>query len=132
MMNMNDVKDVGDTNPEDMTMFFCVILALLGGTARELSQENEKFEWKRFLSRIFTSAFSGVLIGLFAPDFEHKNWIMAFAGIAGLAGPLFTEECIKILKVVMTHFAYSVVNKDQEAQKLLNESTKEGKNESDK
>ena len=123
MLNINDVKDMGNANPEYMTMFFCVILALLGGTARELSKEDERFEWKRFFSRIFTSAFSGVLIGLFAPDFEHKNWIMALAGVAGLAGPLFTEECIKILKMVMTHFAYSVVNKDQASRQILNEST---------
>lgn len=92
----------GSKEPEFFTIFLCFILALLGGTARELSKANEKFEWKRFFSNIFISGFCGLMVGLAAPDFEHKNWIMIIAGISGTAGTQFLDFCFEVLKAALS------------------------------
>ncbi len=91
--------------PEYLTLMMCFILALLGGTARELSKQEECFSWRRFLSNIFVSSFCGILIGLFAPDFDHKNWVMAAAGIAGTAGVSFLDFCWDVLQSIITKMA---------------------------
>ena len=87
--------------PEVLTVFLCFILALLGGTAKELSKKEEEFEWRRFFKNIFVSGFCGIIIGLLAPDFEHKNWIMAASGIAGLSGVAFLDFCVEVLKTII-------------------------------
>lgn len=97
--------------PEYLTMFMCFILALLGGTARELSKQEECFNWRRFLSNIFVSGFCGLLIGLFATDFEHKNWLMFLAGVSGTAGVAFLDFCWEVLKSVLTKIAEKVDTK---------------------
>lgn len=87
--------------PEILTVFLCFILALLGGTARELSRAEEQFEWHRFFKNVFIAGFCGIMVGLFAPNFEHKNWIMFCAGISGVAGINFLDFCFEVFKVVI-------------------------------
>jgi hypothetical protein len=94
----NQIKE-----PEYLTICLCFVLALLGGTAKELSRVEECFEWRRFLSNVFISGFCGILIGLFAPDFEHKNWIMAAAGVSGVAGIAFLNFCWELFKSVLSY-----------------------------
>lgn len=90
--------DNGNREPEYLTIVLCFVLALFGGTARELAKTEENFKWRRFFSNLVTSGFCGLLIGLFAPDFEHKNWILICAGIAGFGGTQFLEFCTEVLK----------------------------------
>ena len=63
----------GNRDPEYLTLFLCFILAVLGGTAKELSKIDECFTWKKFESNIFIADLFVIIIGLFAPDYEHKN-----------------------------------------------------------
>ncbi len=108
---MRSKMENGSREPEYLTLFLCFILALLGGTAKELSKLDTEFQWRRFLSNVFISGFCGIIIGLFAPDFEHKNWIMAAAGVSGVAGIAFLDYCFDILKTVVNHIAK--VNSDK-------------------
>lgn len=94
--------DNGTREPEYLTLFLCFILALLGGTAKELSKMEECFEWRRFFSNVFVSGFCGILIGLFSPEFEHKNLIMFAAGISGVCGIAFLDFCVDVLKTIIT------------------------------
>ena len=96
IMDSNDSK-----YPEILTVFLCFILALLGGVAKELSKAEEEFEWRRFFKNVFIAGFCGIIIGLFAPDFEHKNWIMACAGISGVAGIAFLDFCFDVFKTIV-------------------------------
>lgn len=95
-MDSNDSK-----YPEILTVFLCFILALLGGVAKELSKAEEEFEWRRFFKNVFIAGFCGIIIGLFAPDFDHKNWIMACAGISGVAGIAFLDFCFDVFKTII-------------------------------
>ena len=95
----------GNRDPEYLTLFLCFILAVLGGTAKELSKIDECFTWKKFGSNVFIAGFCGIMIGLFAPDFEHKNWIMCAAGISGVMGIAFLNFCEEILKEVISNIA---------------------------
>ena len=90
---------------EFLTVVFCFILALLGGTVKELSKDDEQFCLKVFAKNVFISGFCGIIIGLFAPDFEHKNWIMAAAGISGVAGIAFLDFCVDILQFIIKRLA---------------------------
>lgn len=100
----------GDRNPEYLTLFLCFILAILGGTAKELSKIDECFTWKKFGANVFIAGFCGLMIGLFAPDFEHKNWIMCAAGISGVMGIAFLNFCEEILKDIIQNIANNHVN----------------------
>lgn len=101
----------GDRNPEYLTLFLCFILAILGGTAKELSKIDECFTWKKFGANVFIAGFCGIMIGLFAPDFEHKNWIMCAAGISGVMGIAFLNFCEQLLKDLITTIVNNHVNK---------------------
>lgn len=101
----------GDRNPEYLTLFLCFILAILGGTAKELSKIDECFTWKKFGANVFIAGFCGIMIGLFAPDFEHKNWIMCAAGISGVMGIAFLNFCEEILKDIISNIANNHINK---------------------
>ena len=94
-----------------MTLFLCFILAVLGGTAKELSKIDECFTWKKFGSNVFIAGFCGIMIGLFAPDFEHKNWIMCAAGISGVMGIAFLNFCEELLKEVISNIAHNHIDK---------------------
>jgi hypothetical protein len=100
-MEKIEMQEQGAKYPEVLTVFLCFILALLGGTAKELSKSEEAFTWRNFLKNIFVSGFCGIIVGLFAPDFDHKNWIMVCAGISGVAGIQFLDFCTEILKTVI-------------------------------
>lgn len=93
-----------DRYSEVLTVFLCFILALLGGTAKELSKLEEQFTFRRFVKNVFVSGFCGILIGLVAPDFEHKNWIMIGAGVAGYSGTVFLDFCFEVMKSVIEKF----------------------------
>lgn len=93
--------DNGTREPEYLTLFLCFILALLGGTAKELSKMEECFEWRRFFANVFISGFCGILIGLLAPDFQSKHYIMFCAGLAGCMGLSFLDFCIDVFKTVV-------------------------------
>lgn len=97
-------------DPEYLTIFLCFLLAILGGTAKELSKFDTAFNWRRFLSNVFISGFCGIMVGLFAPDFEHKNWLMAAAGISGTAGIAFLDYCYEILKAIVKNLANHIDN----------------------
>lgn len=101
MKSKQKMIENSNRDPEYLTIFLCAILAILGGTAKELSKFDTAFDIRRFFSNIFISGFSGLLIGLFAPDFEHKNWVMFAAGISGVAGIAFLDYCFDILKLVI-------------------------------
>lgn len=104
--------DNGNREPEYLTLFLCFLLALLGGTAKELSKLDEGFTWRTFFANVFISGFAGILVGLFAPDFEHKNWIMAAAGISGVLGISFLSFCGDILKLIITNLANIITKGD--------------------
>lgn len=104
-----------DTNPHEpeyLTVFMCFVLAMLGGTAKELSNFEASFNAKRFFSNIFVAGFSGLLVGLLAPDFEHKNWIMFVSGLSGVLGISFLDYCGEILKTLIAHFAQQAIQKE--------------------
>jgi len=98
--------------PEYLAIFMCAILAALGGIARELSNFEACFNLRRFLSNIFISSFSGIIIGLFLPDFDHKNWVLAAAGCAGLCGCAIVDYLVAIFKTIILHVASSTIGKD--------------------
>lgn len=105
------MNETNNHYPEVLIVFLCFILALLGGTAKELSKKEEEFKWSRFFKNIFVASFCGIIIGLFSVDFEHKNWILAAAAISGLAGISFLDFCVEVLKTVITKSV--AVNLDQ-------------------
>lgn len=96
-MDNNDTK-----YSEVLVVFLCFILALLGGTAKELSKLEEQFIWRRFFANVFIAGIAGLFVGLLAPDFEHKNWIMFASGLAGWSGISFMNFCADVLKTVIT------------------------------
>lgn len=94
--------------PELLAVILCGVLACAGGIARELSNFDSCFNLRRFLGNLFISAFSGVIIGLFLPDFEHKNWVLAAAGCSGLCGCAIVDYFIAIFKSVIQQLASSM------------------------
>lgn len=90
---------------EILTIFLCFILALLGGTAKELAKVEDTFSWQKFFRNVFVAGFSGLIISLFAPDFEHKNWVIAFSGIAGFSGTVFLDFAFEVLKETIRKLA---------------------------
>lgn len=95
--------------PEYLAIFMCTILAALGGVARELSNFDTCFNLRRFLSNIFVAGFAGCLVGLAAPEFEHKNIVMICAGISGLMGCAIIDYLTAIFKAIMLHVASKTV-----------------------
>lgn len=97
-----------DTNntshePEYLGIALCAILACLGGIARELSNFESCFNVKRFFSTLFVASFSGIIIGLFLPDFTHKNWILALSGMSGVVGVSIIDYFTDVFKVILLH-----------------------------
>jgi len=95
--------------PEILAVIMCGLLACAGGIARELANFDNSFNIKRFFGNLFISSFSGVMIGLFLPDFEHKNWVLAAAGCAGLCGCAIVDYFAAIFKAVIQHVASQAV-----------------------
>lgn len=94
-----------NNQPEILTVFLCFVLALLGGTAKELSKAEEKFSWIRFTKNVIVSGFCGILIGLLSPDFEHKNWVMFCSGLAGFGGVKALDFLYDIFKAAVEKVA---------------------------
>jgi len=95
--------------PEYLAIFMCAILSCLGGIARELSNFESCFNLKRFISTLVTASFSGIIIGLFLPDFEHKNWVLACAGVSGVVGVSILDYFTGIFKAVLLHITSSAI-----------------------
>ena len=114
--------------PEYLAIFMCAILAALGGIARELSNFEACFNLRRFLSNIFISSFSGIIIGLFVPDFDHKNWILAAAGVSGLCGCALMDYFTSIFKAILLHVTSSAIGHKIEIEKVTKKSRKRKSN----
>lgn len=100
--------------PEYLAVFMCAILSCLGGIARELSNFELCFNLKRFISTLVTASFSGIIIGLFLPDFEHKNWVLACAGVSGVVGVSILDYFTGIFKAILLHVTSSVIGHEIE------------------
>lgn len=95
--------------PEYLLILFSGLVALMGGVAKELSDFNSCFNLRKFLSNIFISFFSGVILSLFLNDFEHKTIVMGLAGCSGLCGIAIIDYLTHIFKAVMLHIASQAV-----------------------
>lgn len=95
--------------PEYLAIFMCAILSCLGGIARELSNFESCFNLKRFISTMVTASFSGIVIGLFLPDFDHKNWVLAASAMSGVIGVSILDYFSEIFKAILMHVASSAI-----------------------
>ena len=95
--------------PEVLAVVMAIIIAMFGGAAKELANFETCFNKKRFFSNIIVSGFAGLLVGLAAPEFEHKNFVMIAAGISGTMGISIVNYCGEILKAILHHFASQAV-----------------------
>ena len=100
--------------PEYLLILFSGLIALMGGVAKELSDFNSCFNLRKFLSNIFISFFSGVILSLFLNDFEHKTIVMGLAGCSGLMGCAIIDYLTAIFKAVMLHIASKTVGHEIE------------------
>ena len=110
---------IEETNhePELLAIIMCMLISCAGGVARELANFETKFNAKRFVSTLTTAAFSGMIIGLFLPDFEHKNWVLAASGMAGVVGVSILDYFAAIFKAILLHIASSTVGHQIEVKK---------------
>lgn len=98
--------------PEYLAIFMAIIIAMFGGIAKELSNFETCFNTRRFLSNILVSGFAGCLVGLAAPEFEHKNLVMIAAGVSGTMGISIVNYVADIFKVILHHIASQAIGKD--------------------
>ena len=98
--------------PEYLLIMFSGIIAMMGGVAKELSNFESCFNLRRFLSNVFISFFSGVILSLFLNDFEHKNLVMIAAGISGTMGISLVNYIADISRVVIKHLASQTIGKE--------------------
>ena len=110
--------------PEYLAIFMCAILSCLGGIARELSNFESCFNLKRFISTLVTASFSGIIIGLFLPDFEHKNWVLACAGVSGVVGVSILDYFTGIFKAILLHVTSSAIGHKIEIEEPIKKSRK--------
>lgn len=95
--------------PEILAVFMCMILSCFGSIVKEMSNLDTCFNAKRFFANLLCASFSGMIIGCFVPDFDHKNWLFAAAGVAGLAGPAIFDYFINLFKIILIHFTSLLV-----------------------
>lgn len=100
--------------PEYLLIVFSGIIAMMGGVAKELSNFESCFNLRRFLSNIFISFFSGVVLSLFLNDFEHKTIVMGLCGCAGLTGCAIVDYFTAIFKTLIIHAASKAVGHEIE------------------
>ena len=98
--------------PELLAVIMAVIIAMFGGAAKELANFETCFNKKRFFSNIIVSGFAGLLVGLAAPEFEHKNFVMIAAGVSGTMGISIVNYCGELLKAILHHFASQAVGQN--------------------
>ncbi len=107
--------------PELFAVLTAIIIAMFGGAAKELANFETCFNKKRFISNIIVSGFAGLLVGLAAPEFEHKNFVMIAAGVSGTLGISIINYCGEILKAILKHLASSAVGHQIEVQEKKKE-----------
>lgn len=100
--------------PELLAVLMCILISCAGGVARELANFETSFNVKRFISTLATASFSGMIIGLFLPDFEHKNWILALSGMSGVVGVSILDYFAIIFKAIVQHLASSAIGQQIE------------------
>lgn len=110
--------------PEFLAIVMAITIAMFGGVARELSHFDTCFNVKKFISNIVVSGFAGCLVGLAAPEFEHKNIVMIVAGISGTMGISIVNYCGEILKAVLKQLASNALGSKLD----INDSETEDKN----
>ena len=98
--------------PEYLVMFMACIIAMFGGICKELSNFESCFNVRRFFSNVLISGFCGLLVGLAAPEFEHKNLVMIAAGISGTMGISLVNYIADISRVVIKHLASQTIGKE--------------------
>jgi len=107
--------------PEYLAIFMACIIAMFGGVCKELSNFESCFNARRFFSNVAISGFCGLLVGLAAPEFEHKNLVMIAAGISGTMGISIVNYVADLSKVIIKHLASQAVGHEI---KLEEKSTK--------
>lgn len=100
--------------PEFLMVFMAFIIATFGGVIKELSNFETCFNARRFFSNVLVSGFCGLLVGLTAPEFEHKNLVMIAAGISGTMGISLVNYLGDLFKVILHHVASQALGKDIE------------------
>lgn len=100
--------------PEYLVIFMASIIAMLGGICKELSNFESCFNVKRFFSNVLISGFCGLLVGLAAPEFEHKNLVMICAGISGTMGISIINYVADLSKVIIKHLASQAIGHEIE------------------
>ena len=114
--------------PEYLAIFMCTILACLGGIVKELSNFESCFNVRRFFSNVLISGFCGLLVGLAAPEFEHKNLVMIAAGISGTMGISLVNYIADISRVVIKHLASQTIGKEISYEDIKKTRTRKTKN----
>lgn len=105
--------------PEYLLIIFSGIIAMMGGVCKELSNFESCFNLRKFLSNIFISFFSGVILSLFLNDFEHKTVVMGLAGCAGLTGCAIVDYFTAIFKALIIHAASKAVGHEIEIEEPI-------------
>ena len=100
--------------PEYLLIFMCIIISCLGGIAKELSNFESCFNARRFFSNVFISGFCGLLVGLAAPEFEHKNLIMIAGGISGTMGISLVNYLGELFRALLHHIASTTLGHEIE------------------
>ena len=100
--------------PEYLVLLMAMIIAMFGGIAKELANFETCFNIKKFFANIIISGFAGLLVGLTAPEFEHKNFVMIAAGISGTMGISIVNYCGELFKGLLHHLASQAVGHDIE------------------
>jgi hypothetical protein len=95
--------------PELLAVLAAIVIAMFGGAARELSSFETCFNKKRFFSNVIVSGFAGLLVGLAAPEFEHKNFVFIAAGISGTLGISIINYAGELFKAILKHLASQAI-----------------------
>lgn len=98
--------------PEYLMLIGCLVVSMVAGVAKELSNFETCFNKRRFISNILAAGVFGFCIGFCAPEFEHKSIIMFSAGVAGTLGTSVFNYFGDLLKVIVHHFASKIVGHD--------------------
>lgn len=104
--------------PEYLVIFMASIIAMFGGVVKELSNFETCFNARRFFSNVVISGFCGLLVGLAAPEFEHKNLVMIAAGISGTMGISIVNYIADLSKVIIRHLASQAIGHEIKAEDI--------------
>lgn len=104
--------------PEYLAIFMACVIAMFGGVVKELSNFETCFNARRFFSNVLISGFCGLLVGLAAPEFEHKNLVMIAAGISGTMGISIVNYIADLSKVIIRHLASQAIGHEIKAEDI--------------